>query len=176
LQRIVGIETAREKAERERLATLFQIDRTDPNQRAGIARGEQTVRAAQYSVLMKAEPESAREQGPVVREQSLQAKGVIAEYTDHTGREPATILTAEQKDYLTANRDVLDSQPQREALRKGLQRAIEVGESSRGVSLDYQRPESHRQETKSEPHRDHGGDSFRESQPQRNHGDSFRGR
>jgi len=161
LQKIVGIETQKEKAERERLATLFQIDRTDPNQRAGIARGEQMVRAVQYCVLMKTDPEKAIEQAPIMREQSLQAKGVIAEYRDQTGREPAPILTPDQRDYLTANRDVLNNQAQREAIREGLERAIIVGESSRGVSLDYQRPESHRQETKSEPHRDHGGDSFR---------------
>jgi len=161
LQRIVGIETQRDKAERERLAHLFQIDRTDPNQRAGIARGEQMVKAVQYSLLMKTDPEKAREEAPILREQSLQAKGVIAEYRDQTGREPAPILTPEQRDYLTANRDVLDTQAQMEALREGLERAIIVGESSRAVSLNYERPESHRQETKSEPHRDHGGDSFR---------------
>jgi hypothetical protein len=161
LQRIVGIETQREKAERERLATLFQIDRTDPNQRAGIARGEQMLRAVQYRVLMKTDPEEAREEAPILREQSLQAKGVIAEYRDQTGREPAPILTPDQRDYLTANRDALDNQAQREALRGGLERAIIVGESSRGVSLDYEHRESHRQETKSEPHRDHEGDSFR---------------
>ena len=157
----MGIETQKEKAERERLATLFQIDRTNPNQQAGIARGEQMLRAVQYSVLMKTDPEKAREEAPIMREQSLQAKGVIAEYRDQTGREPAPILTAEQRDYLAANRDALDNQALREALREGLERAIIVGESSRGVSLDYQRPESHRQETKSQPQRDHGGDSFR---------------
>src|SRR5262249_53999189 len=91
LQRIVGIETQKEKAERERLATLFQIDRTNPNQQAGIARGEQMLRAVQYSVLMKTDPEKAREEAPIMREQSLQAKGVIAEYRDQTGREPAPI-------------------------------------------------------------------------------------
>src|SRR5262249_48003846 len=133
----------------------------DPNQRAGIARGEQMVRAVEYVLLIRNDPEEAREEAPVMREQSLQAKGVIAEYRDQTGREPAPILTPDHKDYLTANRDVLESQPKREALREGLERAIIVGESSRVVSLDYQRPESHRQETKSEPHRDHGGDSFR---------------
>jgi hypothetical protein len=158
---MVGIETQREKAERERLATLFQIDRNDPNQRAGIARGEQMVRAVQYVLLVGNDPEKAREEAPIMREQSLQAKGVIAEYRDQTGREPAPILTPDQRDYLTANRDALDNQAQREALREGLERAIIVGESSRGVSLDYEHRESHRQETKNEPHRDHGGDSFR---------------
>jgi hypothetical protein len=161
LQRIVGIETQRDKAERERLATLFQIDRSNPNQRAGIARGEQMVRAVQYVLLVGNDPEKATEEAPILREQSLQAKGVIAEYRDQTGREPAPILTPDQRDYLTANRDALDNQAQREALREGLERAIIVGESSRGVSLDYKHSESHRQETKSEPHRDHGGDSFR---------------
>jgi hypothetical protein len=158
---IVGIETQRDKAERERLAILFQIDRNDPNQRAGITRGEQMLRAVQYSVLLKNDPERAREQAPTMREQSLQAKGVIAEYRDQTGREPAPILTHEQRDYITANRDALDGQSQREALREGLERAIIVGEAPRGVSLDYERAESHRQETKSEPARDHGGDSLR---------------
>jgi len=143
------------------LAKLFQIDRNDPKQRAGIARGEQIVRAVQYSVLMKTDPDKAREQAPIMREQSLQAKGIIAEYRDQTGREPAPILTPEQGDYLTANRDVLDSQAQREALREGLERAIIVGEASRGVRLDYERPESHRQETNSPPQRDYGGDSLR---------------
>jgi len=157
----VGIETQKEKAERERFATLFQIDPNDPKHRAGIARGEQMVRAVQYVLLVGNDSEKAREEAPILREQSLQAKGVIAEYRDQTGREPAPILTPEQRDYLTANRDVLDSQPQREALREGLERAIVVGESSRGVSLDYEHAESHRQETKSEPQRDHGGDSFR---------------
>src|SRR5215469_15199349 len=161
LQRMVGIETQREKAERERLATLFQIDRTDPNQPAGIARGEQMVRAVQYSVLMKTDPEKAREEAPIMREQSLQAKGVIAEYRDQTGREPAPILSPEQRDYLTANRDALDSQAQREALREGLERAMIGGEAPRGVSLHYELLESHRQETKSQPQRDYGGDSLR---------------
>jgi hypothetical protein len=161
LQRIVGIETQKEKAERERAANLFQIDRSDPNQRAGIARGELMLRAVQYSVLVKTDQEKARELAPVMREQSLQAKGVIAEYRDQTGREPAPILTPEQRDYLGANRDVLDSQAQRETLREGLEKAIITGESSRGVSLDYEHRESQRQETKSEPQRDRGGDSFR---------------
>jgi len=161
LQRIVGIETQRDKAERERLAKLFQTDRNDPNQLAGITRGEQMVRAVQYSLLMKNDRERAREQSLSMREQSLQAKEVIGEYRDQTGREPAPILTPEQRDYLTANRDALDSQAQREALREGLERAIIIGESSRGVSLDYERPEAHRQETKGQPQRDYGGDSFR---------------
>src|SRR5262249_7187187 len=163
---IVGIETQRENAQRERLATLFQIDRNEPKQRAGIARGELMVRAVQYRLLVNTDPEKAREQAPILQEQSLQAKGVTAEYRDQTGREPAPILTPEQRDYLMANREALDTQAQREALREGLERSIIVGESSKGVSLDYERPESHRQETKSQPQRDHERDSFREGQPQ----------
>jgi hypothetical protein len=110
---------------------------------------------------MKIDPETAREEAPIMREQSLQAKGIIAEYRDQTGREPAAILTPEQREYLTANRDALDNQSQRGALREGLERAIIAGESSKAASLDYERPEPHPQETKSQPQRDHGGESFR---------------
>jgi hypothetical protein len=164
LQKIVGIETQSEKAERERLAKLFQIDKNDPNQRAGISLGELMVRAVQYSVLIKNDPEKAREQAPMMRELGLRTEEVIAEYRDQTGREPAPILTPEQRDFLRSNQDVLDSRT-REELRQGIDRAVIHLESAKDKPLDHPMPDQAREQIRGN-----------QQEQIRDRGDSFKGR
>jgi hypothetical protein len=140
---------------------LFQMDRNSPQQQAGIARGEQMVRAIEYSRTMGAAPHS-REIALILQD-SRRALPIIDTYRAQTGRDPAPILTAEQRDFLRCNQDVLDSRA-REELRQGLDRAVIHLESSKDAPLDHAIPDHAREQVRSN------------QQEQRDRGDSFRGR
>jgi len=94
LQRTVGIEARAQPSEAESRSQLFQMDKNDPRQQAGIARGEQMVRAVEYSRTMRDQPDkSITRQIAAMLEESTQAVLIIGEYRERTGRDPAPILT-----------------------------------------------------------------------------------
>jgi hypothetical protein len=141
---------------------LFQIDRSDPRQRAGIARGEQMVRTVEYSRMMMEAPHS-RQIG-LMLEHSKQAIGLVEAYKVQTGRDPAPILTTEQRDLLTSNQNLLDSRARQE-LQQALERAVVHLESGRDTPLDQTMP-------------NHPAEQTRDNQQKQSldRGDSFRGR
>jgi len=163
LQKPVGIEARAREGEGERRGQLFQMDRNDPRQQAGIARGEQMTRAVDYSRTMRDQPDkSITRQIAVMREESRQALLIIDEYRERTGRDPAPILTAEQRENLRSNQDVLDQQARKE-LHQGLDRAVIHLESGTDTPLDYAMPvqiQEHARSHQQEQDRDRG-DSFR---------------
>jgi hypothetical protein len=140
---------------------LFQMDRNNSRQQAGIARGEQMVRAIEYSRTMSEAPHS-REIALMLQD-SRRALPIIDTYRAQTGRDPAPILTAEQRDFLRCNQDVLDSRA-REELRQGLDRAVIHLESGKDTPLDHAIPDHAREQVRSN------------QQEQRDRGDSSRGR
>jgi hypothetical protein len=139
----------------------FQMDRNNPRQQAGIARGEQLVRAIEYSRTMSEAPHSR--EIPLMLQDSRRALPIIDTYRAQTGRDPAPILTVEQRDFLRCNQDVLDSRA-REELRQGLDRAVIHLESGKDTPLDHAIPDHAREQVRSN------------LQEQRDRGDSFRGR
>jgi hypothetical protein len=165
LQRTVRIETRAQRGEAESQGQLFQLDTNEPRQRAGIARGEQMIRALEYCRTMRDQPDkSITRQIAAMLEESRQAVLKIDEYRERTGRDPAPILTAEQKDFLKSNQDVLDGHA-REELHQGLDRAVIHLESGKDTPLDH--PMSVQIQEHARGH---------QQEQDRDRGDSFRGR
>jgi hypothetical protein len=119
------------------------------------------VRAIEYSRTMSEAPHS-REIALMLQD-SRRALPIIDTYRAQTGCDPAPILTAEQRDFLRSNQDVLDSGA-REELRQGLDRAVIHLESRKDTPLDHAIPDHAREQVRSN------------LQEQRDRGDSFRGR
>jgi hypothetical protein len=152
VQQLLGIETERERAARE--AETFQLDPEDVRQHAGIARGEEMVKSVEYRLLEQGNKADAARQMAALQNQIAQAQQFVEAYREQTGRDPAPILTREQRDYLEEHQDLIHDRGEREEFREGLDRAVIGGESSRDATLDYDLTRAPEQVQELEPVRD----------------------
>jgi hypothetical protein len=98
VQQLLGIETERERVARE--AETFHLDPEDMRQHAGIARGEEMVKSLEFRQLEQSNGADAARQMATLQSQIAQAQQIVEVYREQTGRDPAPILTQEQRDYL----------------------------------------------------------------------------
>ena len=135
VQQLLGIETERERVARE--AETFYLDPGDVRQQAGIARGEEMVKSLQRDLLEQRNLADAAGRPSVLQNEIAQAQQIVEAYREQTGRDPAPILTQEQRDYLHENSGLIHDRGEREKLLEGLDRAVISGESGREATLDY---------------------------------------
>ena len=136
VQQFLGIETERERAARE--AETFHLDPEDVRQHAGIARGEEMLKSLEFRQLEQSNGKDAARQMAALQSQIAQAQQVVEAYREQTGRDPAAILTQEQRDYLQDHQGLIHDRSEREQFREGLDRAVISGESRREATLDYE--------------------------------------
>lgn len=152
VQQLLGIETERERVARE--AETFYLDPADIQQQAGIARGEEMMKSLEYRLLEQGNTADAARQMAALQNEIVQAQQIVEAYREQTGRDPAPILTQEQRDYLNENSGLIRDRGEREMLREGLDRAVISGESSREATLDYELTRAPAQVQELEPVRD----------------------
>ena len=116
VQQLLGIETESERVARE--AETFHLDAGDVRQQAGIARGEGMVKSVEYHLLEQSNTVDATKRMSALRDVIAQAQQVVEAYREHTGRDPAPILTREQHDYLQEHQDVIRDRGEREEFRE----------------------------------------------------------
>ena len=136
VQQLLGIETERERAARE--AETFHLDAGDVRQQAGIARGEEMVKSVECRLLEQSNTADVSRQMSALQNEIAQAQQIVEAYREQTGRDPAPILTQEQRDYLHDNREMIRDRSEREEFQEGLDRAVISGESRRDATLDYE--------------------------------------
>lgn len=152
VQQLLGIETERERVARE--AETFHLDLEDVRQHAGIARGEEMLRSLELRQLERSNVADAARQIATLQSQILQAQQVVEAYREQTGRDPAAILTQEQRNYLQDHQDLIHDRSEREQFREGLDRAVISGESRREATLDYELTRAPAQVQELEPARE----------------------
>lgn len=101
VQQLLGIETERERVARE--AETFYLDPADARHQAGIARGEEMVKSLEYRLLEQSNEADAAGRMSALQNEVAQAQQLVEAYREQTGRDPAPILTQEQRDYLNDN-------------------------------------------------------------------------
>lgn len=152
VQQFLGIETEHERAARE--AGTFHLDLEDVRQHAGIARGEEMMKALELRQLEQGNAVDATMQMSALQNQIVQAQQIVEAYREQTGRDPAPILTREQHDYLQGHQDLIHDRSEREQFREGLDRAVISGESSRDATMEYELTRAPAQVQELEPVRD----------------------
>lgn len=152
VQQFLGIETERERVARE--AETFHLDPADIQQQAGIARGEELVKSLEYRLLEQGDTADVARQMAALQNEIAHAQQLVEAYREQTGRDPAPIITREQRDYLQDHQDLIHDRSEREMLREGLERAVIIGESGRETTLDYELTRAPAQVQELEPVRD----------------------